>query len=409
MKSLRSTILTLGACVLLLAAGWQLGASYERSMMGVEFSVVSGSGDTMIDPQTADLSSLFSVWALLQRTYVDPAALQPGKLILGATEGLVRGVGDPYTVFMPPKENKAFRGVLSGTLEGIGAELTMKDGIVTVVSPLKGSPAEKAGLLPGDVIVKVDGETLQGLTLDDVVDRIRGPKGTNVALLVGRTSAPGPLTFTIRRATVSVPSVESKVLTQSGAEIGYITLNQFGDHSTDEVRQALLSFKNKNLQGLILDLRNNGGGYLNGAVDIASMFLQEGRVVSVVSRGGQTEHQDVSGEVIVPDLPMVVLINQASASASEILAGALQDHQRAVIVGMQSFGKGTVQEVIDLPDGSSVRVTIARWHTPNGKDLSKAGVTPDVQVEPKPGDSADGSDAQLQAALEALLHPAANN
>jgi carboxyl-terminal processing protease len=378
-------------------------------MMGVEYSVVSGSGDTMIDPQKADLSALFSVWALLQRTYVDPAALQPGKLILGATEGLVRGVGDPYTVFMPPKENKAFRGVLSGTLEGIGAELTMKDGIVTVVSPLKGSPAEKAGLLPGDVIVKVDGETLQGLTLDDVVDRIRGPKGTNVALLVGRADAPGPLTFTIRRATVSVPSVESKVLTQSGAEIGYITLNQFGDHSTDEVRQALLSFKDKNLQGLILDLRNNGGGYLNGAVDIASMFLREGRVVSVVSRGEQTEHQDVSGRVIVPDLPMVVLINQASASASEILAGALQDHERAVIVGMQSFGKGTVQEVIDLPDGSSVRVTIARWHTPNGKDLSKAGVTPDVQVEPKPGDAANGSDAQLQAALEALLHPAANN
>lgn len=409
MKSLRSTLLTLGACVLLLAAGWQLGASYERSLYDVDGFALSGSGDTMIDPQTVDLSSLFSVWKLLQRTYVDPDALQPGKLVLGATEGLVRGVGDPYTVFMPPKENRAFRGVLSGTLEGIGAELTQKEGVVTVVSPLKGSPAERAGLLPGDAIVKVDGETLLGLTLEDVVDRIRGPKGTSVTLLVSREGASGPLAFTIRREKVNIPSVESRVITQSGAAIGIIALNQFGDRSTEEVRSALRSFDGRSLAGLVLDLRNNGGGYLNGAVDIASMFLREGRVVSVVSRGGQTEHQDASGKVLVPDLPMAVLINQASASASEILAGALQDHRRAVIVGMQSFGKGTVQEVIDLPDGSSIRVTIARWHTPNGKDLSKAGVVPDIAVEPGAGDSAGGTDAQLGAALETLLHPAANN
>jgi carboxyl-terminal processing protease len=404
-------LLTVGLPLIMLVFGWQIGMVYERMLLQGEIGAPvtvgagTGSGNVLADPQkTTDLSLLWNVWRLLQQHYVDPNALQPTKLTYGAIEGLVSGIGDPYTVFMPPEENTAFRQTLQGKLEGIGAELSVKDGAVMIVAPLKGSPAEKAGLLPNDVISRVNGQSVDGLTLNEVVDRIRGPKGSTVTLQVYRTSKPEPLTLTIVRDNVNVPTVESKLLTTSGGTLGYVALNQFGENSMNEVRDALNKFKDKNLKGIILDLRYNGGGYLDGAVDLVSMFLRQGEVVSVESRGGETDRHDVSGHPLFPDTPMVVLINQGSASASEIAAGALQDHRRATIIGMKSFGKGTVQEVIDLPGGSSLRVTVAHWLTPNGKNLGKEGVQPDIKVERGANDVIGKSDTQLTAAEDWLLY-----
>lgn len=403
--SAKTFLLCLLLCLATLAAGWRIGIAEERLRFEEPGNTAAtGSGETLADPEKqADLSLLWRVWRLLQQNYVDPRALQPQKLVTGAIGGLVAGVGDPYTVFMPPKENREFHRALEGTLQGIGAELTLKDGFVTVVAPLKGSPAEKAGLAPGDVIDTVDGASLEGLTLNDVVDRVRGPRGTAVQLRIVRPGVPEPKLFTIKRDTITIPSVESRVITATGSQVGYVALNQFGDTSTREMEKALLSFKGKSLKGIVLDLRGNGGGYLDGAVDVVSMFLKTGEVVAVEGRGGVSERHDVTGDPLFPDLPLVVLIDQGTASASEITAGALQDHGRATVVGMKSFGKGTVQEVIDLPGGGSLRVTTAHWLTPKGKNLGKEGVQPDVTVERGKNDAPGKADAQLDRALQVVL------
>lgn len=375
----------------------------------------SSSGVVLRDPRReADISLLWDVWDTLLEQYIDPQKLQVTPLLYGAAEGLVRGVGDPYTVFMTPKENADFREGLAGNLEGIGAELTVRDGLVIIVTPLKGSPAERAGLQPKDVIVEVDGQSTDGWSLSQVVARIRGPKGTTVKIRVGREKA-GVLDFTITRAAIHVPSVEANIIETGGKVFGYAALNQFGEKSIAELKIELQKFKDRRIDGIVLDLRNNGGGYLDGAVDLTSLFLRAGTVVTVERRGGGREAQGVSGNVLLPETPLVVLQNEATASASEIVSGALQDHKRATVVGTKSFGKGTVQEVIDLSGGVSVRVTVAQWLTPAGKNLGKEGVRPDIVVEmpkaPAEGTKAPAvgapwdwkTDPQLSAAVKILL------
>jgi carboxyl-terminal processing protease len=336
---------------------------------------------------------------MLQENYIAPNQLQPSKMVLGAIRGLVDALDDPYTTFMDAEENKGFRQFLSGDLQGIGAELVLKDGRVIVVTPLRGSPAEKAGLMPDDVITKVDGKEIEGETLTEVVGRIRGTKGSRVSLTIVRNGQEKK--FTITRDEIHIPSVESHVEKRGRRTIGVITLNQFGEHSVQEVQRAIQEFPSS-MDGLVLDLRSNGGGLLEGAVEIASMFLRQGEVVAVEGHSGEPSRHYVSGKPLLPDIPLVILINNGSASASEILAGALQDHERATIVGEKSFGKGTVQEVIDLPGGSSLRVTIARWLTPDGRDLSKEGVTPDVVVERTAEDVEAERDPQMEKALEVV-------
>lgn len=384
--------LRLAAGVLLLLLGWQLGVMHERggrsvriggSTDGLVTPGASASGITVNNPRRdVDVSLLWDVWDELNDHYIDPQKLQVTPLVYGAAEGLTRAIGDPYTVFMTPKENTEFRDGLSGNLEGIGAELTVRDGAVIIVSPIKGSPAARAGLLSKDIITEVDGESAAGWSLSQVVSRIRGPKGTTVRIGIYREGK-GELDFTITRAEIHVPSVEAHLITADGKTIGYAALNQFGENSIAELKKELQGFKDKKVDGLILDLRNNGGGYLDGAVELVSVFVSQGTVVRVERRNQSTDTQNVSGRTLLPDMPLVVLQNEATASASEIVAGALQDHGRAKIVGEKSFGKGTVQEVVDLPGGSSLRVTIARWLTPNGKNLGKEGVHPDILVKPK--------------------------
>lgn len=385
-----------------LVLGWQLGAEYQHQkyteLMGTEIP-----NGTVSDPETeVDISLMWSVWRLLIQHYVNPEDLNATNMVYGAIEGMVGGVGDPYTAFMSPKENKAFQDALQGHLEGIGAELTQKENIVMVVAPLKGSPAAAAGLKPEDIIIEVDGQSTEGWDLSEVVTKVRGPKGTDVSLKVFRSGETAPLEFTITRQEITVPSVEFSVKESAKGPIGYISLNQFGEDSIKEVREALDSHLKANVKGIVLDLRYNGGGYLDGATELVSLFLKEGMVVSVERRDGEPEVQSVSGNTMAPDIPLVVLVNEGSASAAEIAAGALKDHKRATIIGKKTFGKGTVQEVINLPGGSSLRVTIAKWLTPNGTDIGKEGIHPDIEVELTKEDVEAEKDPQLEKALETV-------
>jgi carboxyl-terminal processing protease len=392
--------------------GWQAGVRFEQGKMEelrehleeVQVGVL-GSGATIDDPeQEVDIALLWHVWRLLLRHYIAGDALQARELLYGAIAGLVNAVGDPYTVFMTPSESNDFRQALSGELEGIGAELAIRNGAITIVAPLKGSPAEREGLQPQDIIVEVDGENIEGMSLNDVVHRIRGKQGTRVRLLIERSQSAEPISFTIVRDKIIVPSVEWEVKANKGDSIGYVSINQFGSETVPETIEALQALQKdeQRLKGLILDVRFNGGGYLEGAVEICSLLLKEGKVVSVERRDVAPERYYVSGRPVFPALPLVVLINEGSASASEIVAGALQDHRRATIIGEKSFGKGTVQEVLDLPGGSSLRVTTARWLTPAGKDLGKEGVTPDIVIGRTPEQIMAEQDPQLDTALEFL-------
>lgn len=398
---------------LALLLGWQLGSRAERIKLADERASYaemmqggagSGSGKVVkVDPEKeVDISIVWSVWRLLAQHYIDPSKLQIRTMVYGAAAGLTASLDDPYTVFMTPSDNKAFVDEMSGTLEGIGAQLEVQNGLIVIVAPLKGSPAEKAGMLPKDVIVAVDGTSVVGMKLEDVVNKIRGPRGTSVTVSIGRDGRSDPLVLSITRQNIHVPTVESKVIKTASGSFAYIALNQFGDSSTDEFRKAVESFDQSKMKGMIVDLRYNGGGYLEGAVDIVSMFVKEGTVVTVNERDHDPAPESVHGNPIAPTIPLVVLVNAGSASASEITAGALQDHHRATIVGVQSFGKGTVQQVIDLPDGSSLRVTIARWMTPDGHEINKKGITPDIVIDRSEADVKADRDPQLEAA-EAFL------
>lgn len=397
--------------LIMLLLGWQLGVRFEQRSVGEfqkQFELVSqggiGSGAAISDPASEiDLTLLWGVWKLLLKHYIDPVALEPRSMFFGAVRGLVAAVGDPYTTFMTPEENEDFRESLDGELQGIGAELTVRDGQVIIVSPLKGSPAERAGLQPEDIVVEVDGASVVGQSLSEVVQKIRGPKGTKVTIGVLREDEAKILSFTITREEIKVPSVSFEVKETESGSVAYLEVNQFGDDTIEEVAEVLRGLREDEVSGLVLDLRFNGGGYLDGAVDMTSLFLEKGKVVSVQRRTGEPQHHYVSGRPLLTSLPLVILINEASASASEIVAGALQDHERAKVIGKKSFGKGTVQEVMDLPGGSSLRVTVAKWLTPSGKDLSADGVHPDIEVEFEEEDRGAGRDPQLEAALAAIF------
>lgn len=408
-KALRNIVLVV-LPVLTLFMGWQIGAEQERSKLQKDFSEMDyifqggvGSGHTVVDPEEeVDITLLWSVWRLLAKNYIEPEELDTLPMLHGAVDGLVREVGDPYTTFMKPKENKEFRQSLNGTLQGIGAELTMREEDIVVVAPLKGSPAEDAGVLPEDIITHVDGNSIEGYSLSDAVDIIRGPKGTKVILTVARESADAPVEIPIIRDKITVPSTEAELKEYEGKQFGYIGINRFAQKTTEEVRENVEEFVSQNVDGMIVDVRFNGGGYLDKAVDLTSLFLRKGKVVTVERRGGEPTVHYVSGRPIAEDVPLVILINEGSASASEILAGALQDAGRATVIGKTSFGKGTVQEVFDLPGGTSIRITTARWLTPSGRDLGKEGITPDIEVDRTREDMEAELDPQMDAALKNL-------
>ncbi len=376
--------------------GWSVGSmqAEKRSNIVSDNQISLSSSDKKVD-----MKLFWDVWSLLANKYVDPQSLDYKEMVYGSIQGMVYSINDPYTTFLTPKENKDFRDSLDGTLEGIGAELTVRNNAITVVSPLKNSPAKKAGLQPEDIIIKIDGVDVKKYTFEQAVMKIRGKKGTKVKLTVTRKSKNKPVELSITRNTIKISSVKWSMK----GNIVVIELNQFGSKTKNEFSKAISEILPKRPKGIVLDLRYNGGGYLEGAVDITSEFVPKGKVVSVKKRDpNQDEVIYVSGKARVEKIPLVVLINKGSASASEIVAGAIQDHKRGKVIGEQSFGKGTVQEVENLIDGSSLRVTVAKWYTPNNHNISEVGIKPDIEVKRTVEDMEANKDPQLDKALEYL-------
>lgn len=405
MMNAKHPAVSAAALLVTLLVGWGLGRGSVKPATELPSIPAASSGATLERP---NLSLFWLVWETLGQTYIDPAKIDPQALLYGAIGGFVDSVGDPYTVFMTPEQNADFRSILVGSLEGIGAELDLRDGLIVVVAPLRGSPAERAGLLPQDVITAVDAEPVDGQTLNDVVHRIRGQKGTTVELSVLRGPERKGVQIKIMRDSIQIPSVEATERSTSAGPVGVISLNQYGDTTVVEFEQALRGFLEDGVVGLIVDERGNGGGYLEGAVDLAAFFLpKDSLVVSVRQRDGESEEHRTKLDPIAPSLPVVVLVNQGTASAAEIFAGALQDQKRGTVIGTKTFGKGTVQDVLELPGGSSLKVTTARWMTPAGRDIGADKVTPDTVVDRSIEDFTAGRDPQMDAALAVFGEPVA--
>ncbi len=339
---------------------------------------------------------------ILASEYYDAEALKRPEVVYGAIRGAIEPLGDPYTHFVTPQHATVQQENLSGKFEGIGAVVEVKDNRLLVVAPEPGRPAERAGLLPGDHITHIDGQPTAGLSVVDAVAKIRGPRGTAVRLTIQREGVEKPFEVTIVREEIKLRYVSWQMLTQ---EVAYLRLAEFGNVTAD-FAAALREIIQRRPQGLILDLRNNPGGYLDVAVDVASQFLTDGVVLYQEERDKERQSFPVKRGGLCIDLPLVVLVNKGSASAAEIVAGALQDHGRAKLVGETTFGKGSVQKVHVLSDKSSLRVTVARWLTPNGREIHAKGLEPDFVVptpEQPPRDF--GEDAQLQRALQILTPP----
>lgn len=315
----------------------------------------------------------------------------------GMKSGLVAAAGDPYTEYLSPEEKTAFEEGLNGSFEGIGAELSSEGNFIIVVSPIKGTPAFRAGIQPRDIIVEIDGESATGITVSEAVNRIRGPKGEEVVLGIVRSGE--QIDVPIVRDTISIPSVESEVVDG----IGVITVGRFGTDTNALMEKTANNLKKQGVKAIVLDLRGNPGGLLDSAVHMSGLWLERGKDVLLEKRGDEVVRRYKSeGSAVLSGLPTVVLINGGSASASEIVAGALHDQGVAELVGEQSFGKGSVQRLIDLSDGGSLKVTIARWFTPNDKNIDKEGIAPDVEVERTSEDVEQDKDPQLDKAFEIL-------
>lgn len=349
--------------------------------------------------QDVDFNLFWDVWDQLKDKYVDKDSLNDKTMFYGAVKGLVESVGDPYTVFMEPKIAKEFSDDLAGMFEGIGAEIGKKDNIITIVAPLADMPAEKAGLKAGDKIYAVNGESTAGLEIDEAVNKIRGPKGAEVTLTIFRDGFDKAQDFKIIRQTILVKSVRTKM---GDDKIFTITITNFNDDTRELFKKAAAEAVEKNPQGIILDLRNNPGGYLETAIDVASEWVDEGVIVTEQFSLEKRNEYLHRGRARLKDFPTVVLVNQGSASASEIVSGALKDNNKATIVGMKTFGKGSVQTLEDMKDSSSVKITVAKWLTPKGYNINHEGIAPDVEVDLTAEDFNKNIDPQMDKAAEIL-------
>ena len=382
---------TLGAVLFFVfAAGYQVGAGNWNTSL---FSRKNVNSDL---PNTLDYSSVNKLYQQLKAKY--DGKLSIDKLMIGLKQGLVAAAGDPYTTYFDSTQAKDFNNQLSGTISGIGAQLGVQGSNIIIIAPIAGSPADKAGIRPQDVILQIDSTATSGMTIDQAVSKIRGNAGSTVSLTLLRGDQ--KITLQIVRQTITIPSVSTKILE---GNIGYIQISQFGDDTAQLVESAAKDFKTKGVSGVILDVRDNPGGYLSAAVSVSGEWLKKGDVI-VQEKNNNVVTQTYSAQLDGPlvGMPTVVLINGGSASASEITAGALMDNKAATIMGTKSFGKGSVQEFSNFSNGEMLKVTVAHWFTPQGNTIDKTGIKPMQSIALTDEQIRAGHDIQLQSA-EALL------
>lgn len=428
--NVRSIVISIALGLLIAGASYRMGLEKGKITQTptVLINTEAPSQTISSDMKQLDFSLFWDVWRRLTQSYVDKNALEPQKMFYGAISGMVASLGDPYTSFLTPTENKDAKDDLGGNFDGIGAQLGMKDERVIVIAPLRDHPAEKAGLKAGDWILKVNDEETINWTLPKAVSKIRGPKGSSVKLNILHEGADKPTDISVVRDSIHVASAELDTTiascgTASGTgpscsvketacdgcyNVPVIRLSRFGDTTNtewdtivDTIVSKNCSRNNKSCPGMILDMRNNPGGYLQGSVYIASEFLQSGVVVSQQGRDGSKQSYNVNRKGKLLSIPMVVLVNKGTASASEIVSGALKVHKRAKIVGETTFGKGSVQEPQDLPGGAGLHVTVAKWLLPDGSHISGKGIEPDVVIEPSKDNPEE--DVQLEKAIQVLV------
>ncbi|MDQ5971435.1 MAG: carboxyl-terminal processing protease [Patescibacteria group bacterium] len=349
-----------------------------------------------------DFDPYWKVWNVLSNKSIKAKEVTDQERLWGSIQGLASSFNDPYTVFFPPEENKLFNDTIKGSFSGIGAEVGLKNKLITIISPLKDSPSFKAGLLSGDVIVKIDGKETKNMSIDAAINLIRGQKGTIVELTIFRSGEKKTRNLSIVRDTVEIPTIETEMRKDG---IFVIRFFSFSENSGNLFNDALKEFTKSKSDKLILDLRGNPGGYLSVAVEIASNFIAEGKTIAIEDFGNSRDQEIYRsyGSNTLKDIPkFVILVDGGSASASEILAGALKEHKVATIVGSTTFGKGSVQELVRITDDTSLKVTIAKWLTPNGLSISDHGLEPDVKVNFTEKDIENKNDPQLEKAVEIL-------
>jgi len=394
--------------ILTFLLGWQLGHRDVQIKWAAFKPTVSVINRDVPKAISVDFKLFWDTWDLLSKTYIDKKALESNKLFYGAISGMVSSLGDPYTVFLPPAEQKSTKEELNGSFDGVGIQLGFNSDTpprLVVIAPLDGTPAKQAGIKPQDLILKIDDKDTNGMSLPEAVRLIRGAKGTKVTLTIYRDGGSDAETFTLTRDTIVVKSVEvSFKQTKNGQDVAIIKLSRFGERTKDEWAQVVSEVVLKNPSSVILDVRNNPGGYLEGAVFIASEFLEDGDVVLQENNEGERTPFRVNRTGRLTKQHLEVLINKGSASASEIVAGALQDRKRAKLIGEKSFGKGTIQEAQDLAGGTGIHITVAKWLTPNGRWVNEtSGLDPDVKIEvDKQDKDEEDLDPQLEKAIELL-------
>ncbi len=380
----------------------------------VGYTVSDGGGPSSVETRDRNFGILSEIYGVLKGDFVNPQAVDPGSFQDGAIKGAIEQLGDAHTVYISPEEFALGVDVISGTFEGIGAQVDQdrQTGEIVIVAPFRDSPAEKAGVKPGDVVLEVNGESTEGWSVADAVKRIRGPSGTQIRLTV-QHSGGATEELTITRGTVVIPTVYThEILDSQGkvaADIAYIELQQFTEQTVNDLRKELNRVRSEDYSGLILDLRRNPGGSLNATVAVADMFLSQGVVLTQVDRDGKRTVYEAKSGGEATDIPMVVLVGPGSASGSEVLAGALRDNNRATLLGEKTFGKGSVNHLRQLSNGGALYVTIARWLTPSGEQIEGVGLKPALEVKPGDDELRTGAGPQLFAAIDHLRNSLANH
>ena len=407
-NTLRTVLFIFVAVILVVGAfgGGFITGNFINVLKPTPLSTLPATTSTSQDGTPADLQSQFATfwqaWDLVHQYYVDQP-VDNTKLIQGAISGMINALGDPHSGYWTPQETTDANTAMAGSYDGIGAYVDTTGAYLTITKALSGYPAEKAGLQVGDQIIAVDGTDVTGMDPDLVrMTKVMGPAGTSVQLTIRRTGVDNPLEFTIMRAHIVIPSVTSKMLDHN---IAYIQITVFGDTTASDFQTQLSALMAQKPSGIILDLRDNGGGYLDAGIAVASQFIDHGVIVSEqYGDGTKTPHEALSSG-LATNIPLVVLVNENTASASEIVSGAIQDDGRGKLVGVTTYGKGSVQNWIPLSDGGTARITIARWLTPNGRTIDKKGLTPDKVVTMTQADYTAGRDPQLDAAVQLLINP----